>query len=159
MLIPLVVNTAPVEAPVEPPPPPPPPDTAPVVVAPGAAPVGFVLVRIVPEDVVVDAGLTVATAGEAISAGNRTAPLPTWPLPRVPGVGFADCAAAGCTTASASSAAKAKIPFIPTQHRSRPKVPDIGKATSLCYGRGIINANGLSWRRQQTRWARRPCRS
>ena len=164
-------RAAPADPPAAAPPPPlPPPDiepvvTAPVVVAPRAAPVGFVLVRVVPEEVVVDAGLTVATVGEAISAGSRTAPVPTWPLPRAPGVAPVRWSATAPPRDQRGGEqhqlrSRRKSPSCPRNAGRGGRFPmSVGRDDKALLRSPTANRNGLPWRRHQARPAPLPCRS
>jgi hypothetical protein len=108
-------------------PPPPPPAVAPVVeLSSGAPSVGdtvVVFVSVAPLVTTAEVG-AVALVVDCTRLGSVTAPVPTWPLPSVPGVlPPTVCADAGNAAASDSIATKARV-FIPRQRRAGVSVPD-----------------------------------
>src|SRR5580704_6271595 len=63
-----------------------------------------------------------AALDEVARVGRVAAPVPTWPLPRVPGVAL-DCAATGAASARKIAAARDRTRFMPGQRRQPAPVP------------------------------------
>ena len=99
------------------------------------APVGFVLVSVVAGGGVWSAGGLALWMVDG-SRGSVTAPVPTWPPPRVPGSGSPEltCARPGAAAASDNSTVSASIPRMPEQRAANRVVPQrrLAAATGVC---------------------------